>query len=414
MLRAVSDGLAAVAEGRTAEAMAALTAAADDHERLAPTATFGLTPHQAGTLASINLGDQPAALALATQAVDHAGGGPGESFAHQLLHGYASLIGGDYQPTLAVLRAATATPAVDGTPAETAEVAEESPGGDESQPARGPGSEQRLANQRDRLILSALEAAIARRSGDTGRLRAAWSRAEEALLRGSASWLLADFLIEILACGARLGDTQRIEPILASISAQADELPPNGPAPVVAHWLRLQVAIAADDAEAVAELAAAMSSLEPVDRRSQARVAAASAWAAVMARSAEEEAITAVADELVACGDAWEASRLLGQAALDEPDPQAARRLLERARATGVDAVDDSDGDGLASLGLSDREAEVAVLVVEGRTHKEIGAQLYISPKTVEHHVAKIRQKVGAGSRAELLSIVREALGTAS
>ena len=53
----------------------------------------------------------------------------------------------------------------------------------------------------------------------------------------------------------------------------------------------------------------------------------------------------------------------------------------------------------------------MALLVVEGRTHKEVGAQLYISPKTVEHHVAKIRQKIGASSRAELLSIIREAIG---
>ncbi|MEL7158408.1 MAG: helix-turn-helix transcriptional regulator, partial [Actinomycetota bacterium] len=150
--------------------------------------------------------------------------------------------------------------------------------------------------------------------------------------------------------------------------------------------------------------------LQPRDRRSRARVRAGGAWAAVFAQAAAEDDVIAVADELLACGENWEASRLLGQAALDEADPQAARRLLERARTTGVDVVEEGGTDGLAALGLSDREAEVAVLVVEGRTHKEIGAQLYISPKTVEHHVAKIRQKVGATSRAELLGIVRDAL----
>lgn len=68
--------------------------------------------------------------------------------------------------------------------------------------------------------------------------------------------------------------------------------------------------------------------------------------------------------------------------------------------------------DRLVAAGLSEREAEVSRLVVEGHTYKEIGAQLYISPKTVEHHVAKIRQRLGAESRAELLAIVRELVGS--
>jgi len=53
----------------------------------------------------------------------------------------------------------------------------------------------------------------------------------------------------------------------------------------------------------------------------------------------------------------------------------------------------------------------VARLVLDGSTHREIGAQLYIAPKTVEHHVARIRSKLGAGTRAELLAMLREMLG---
>jgi DNA-binding CsgD family transcriptional regulator len=59
---------------------------------------------------------------------------------------------------------------------------------------------------------------------------------------------------------------------------------------------------------------------------------------------------------------------------------------------------------------LSEREREVARRVLEGRTHREIGAQLYISAKTVEHHVARVRQKLGATTRAELLAAIREEL----
>nr|WP_255426899.1 LuxR C-terminal-related transcriptional regulator [Pseudonocardia sp. C8] len=59
---------------------------------------------------------------------------------------------------------------------------------------------------------------------------------------------------------------------------------------------------------------------------------------------------------------------------------------------------------------LSEREREVAELVVQGRTQKEIGEALFISAKTVEHHVARIRQRLGAGSRSELLDQLRRIL----
>jgi DNA-binding CsgD family transcriptional regulator len=276
----------------------------------------------------------------------------------------------------------------------------------------------RLPSQRDRLLLAAMEASIARRSGDTTRLRSAWRRAEEALIRPSASWLLVDPMAELLAAGARIGDGRRVEPIVEAVAAQGLGLPDSGPGPASAHWLRLQVAIASEDRELVTASAEAMAELETTDPRSRARASAAAIWSAIAgvdeARSpVSEDDVVAVAELLSDVGDRWEASRILGQAALDETDPKAARRLLELARVAATDQVDDAAGDGLAALGLSEREAEVALLVVEGRTHKEVGAQLFISPKTVEHHVAKIRQKVGASSRAELLSIIREAVGGA-
>ncbi|MGH3924744.1 MAG: helix-turn-helix domain-containing protein, partial [Pseudonocardiaceae bacterium] len=55
----------------------------------------------------------------------------------------------------------------------------------------------------------------------------------------------------------------------------------------------------------------------------------------------------------------------------------------------------------------SEREREVASLVLAGLTYKQIGAQLFISAKTVEHHVARIRQRLGATTRAELLAQLR-------
>ena len=57
---------------------------------------------------------------------------------------------------------------------------------------------------------------------------------------------------------------------------------------------------------------------------------------------------------------------------------------------------------------LSEREREVAALVLSGLTYKQVGDRLFISAKTVEHHVARMRQKLGATSRAELFDQLRQ------
>lgn len=51
--------------------------------------------------------------------------------------------------------------------------------------------------------------------------------------------------------------------------------------------------------------------------------------------------------------------------------------------------------------GLTKREQEVLALLGHGLTNGEIGARLFISAKTVEHHVGRVLAKLGARSRAE-------------
>jgi predicted ATPase/DNA-binding CsgD family transcriptional regulator len=51
--------------------------------------------------------------------------------------------------------------------------------------------------------------------------------------------------------------------------------------------------------------------------------------------------------------------------------------------------------------GLSNREVEVAVLLVEGLTNREIGERLFISERTVANHVQSVLNKTGSGNRAE-------------
>jgi DNA-binding CsgD family transcriptional regulator/tetratricopeptide (TPR) repeat protein len=58
-----------------------------------------------------------------------------------------------------------------------------------------------------------------------------------------------------------------------------------------------------------------------------------------------------------------------------------------------------------ASLGLTKREAEVLALVAEGRTNRQIGQELFITPKTASVHVSRILAKLGVAGRGEAAAI---------
>ena len=54
---------------------------------------------------------------------------------------------------------------------------------------------------------------------------------------------------------------------------------------------------------------------------------------------------------------------------------------------------------------LTNRQRQVAELVGEGLTNREIGARLYVTEKTVEMHLSQIFVKLGVGNR---VGVVRE------
>ena len=84
-----------------------------------------------------------------------------------------------------------------------------------------------------------------------------------------------------------------------------------------------------------------------------------------------------------------------------------AGRRLERdeasALALGKPARAAVAASGRAGTGpLGEREAEVARLVADGLTNKEIGGRLFISERTVDSHVRSILNKLGFSSRAQI------------
>lgn len=89
-------------------------------------------------------------------------------------------------------------------------------------------------------------------------------------------------------------------------------------------------------------------------------------------------------------------------------------RLVRRARAllgeAGAPVPRRGRGDSevpasLRALGVTSREVDVLKLVVAGRTTKEIAAELYLSPKTVERHLTSLFGRVGVQNRRELAEV---------
>jgi DNA-binding CsgD family transcriptional regulator len=83
----------------------------------------------------------------------------------------------------------------------------------------------------------------------------------------------------------------------------------------------------------------------------------------------------------------------------------AATRELRRAGSKVSAGARRAAGGGPDSL--TTREREVAELVAQGRSNKEVAGALYLSEKTVEHHLSRIYAKLEVRTRAELAAQLR-------
>ncbi|HWI74925.1 MAG TPA: helix-turn-helix transcriptional regulator, partial [Baekduia sp.] len=81
------------------------------------------------------------------------------------------------------------------------------------------------------------------------------------------------------------------------------------------------------------------------------------------------------------------------------------RRLGQRVGARRRRAP--AGAEGLASL--SGREREIADLVADGRTNREIAAELFLSEKTIESHLTKVFAKLGVSGRVAVAGAVGRA-----
>lgn len=128
--------------------------------------------------------------------------------------------------------------------------------------------------------------------------------------------------------------------------------------------------------------------------------------------------------------------RLTAQAAVDDGWGEPSRWLLEalagfeeRGLSRGADAcrallretgvrvqrrqqADPGVPDAWRTVGVTSREAEVLALLGQGLTNREIADRVFLSPRTVERHLANVAVKLGTRTRSELVAVAARVTAT--
>ncbi|MDG4834650.1 helix-turn-helix transcriptional regulator [Solwaraspora sp. WMMD1047] len=268
---------------------------------------------------------------------------------------------------------------------------------------------------RDLLFAAGLELGIARRNSDLPALRRAWEQAREAVIRHPVDLFTLLPLGELAVAAARLGELAQLAPYLAEASTVLARLgdPPLWAAPL--HWSNLHAAIIAEQPAEADRHVAALTAAAGHSRYAAVLATAAQSWVEVLRGTVDPVRVEGAARGLHGIGLHWDGARLAGQAAIRTSDRKAMTTLLDCARMLqgrtgGPGRAPGSAADPVTGRDqgrLSDREQEVADLVLAGLTYRQIGDRLFISAKTVEHHVARIRQRLNCANRSELLARLR-------
>ena len=82
-----------------------------------------------------------------------------------------------------------------------------------------------------------------------------------------------------------------------------------------------------------------------------------------------------------------------------------AERARQELRASGETA---RRGDKLVATDLTAQETQVAGLVRQGLSNKDVAARLFISPRTVDFHLRNVFAKLGVSSRTELVALATD------
>ncbi|AFM15217.1 response regulator containing a CheY-like receiver domain and an HTH DNA-binding domain [Mycolicibacterium chubuense NBB4] len=291
-----------------------------------------------------------------------------------------------------------------------------------------PAGAEHALHARDALWATALQTGIARRSGDSGAMQKHWYAAMEVLAEYSVDLFALLPLGELWVAAARMRQVDRLRHTLDEAFAMLAGLGDPALWSVPLHWAGVHAGILANSPEAVAPHGQALITAAPHSPFAKALAMAGRTWLRVLADAVDVGEVTAAARALAQFGHTGDATRLAGQAALQTSDARVSQAMLQLARdlkqaAASAEPPPDAPAAAERAVAaprpaaaaapaaqLSDREREVGELLLQGMPYRDIGAQLFISAKTVEHHVARIRRRLGAESRSEMLSMLRAIL----
>ncbi len=379
-LSATAQGVLDSVTGTPTEALSTLVSSAEMLEPVGRSLLLPDSPAALAALVALHCGELAIAEPVLERAVAAGTGAGALTARHRLLLAWIALIRGD--ASLAGGRLAAAGP--DLTP-------------------------------RDWLFAVACEVGLARRTSDLGALRQIWGQACEAVIRHRVDLFTIVAFGEFAVAAARLEDSDRLAPHLKQahdlVRALGD--PPLWSTPL--HWSGLHAAIIAERPGEAEEHVKALAGNASAGPYFAATATAAGCWLKVLAGDVDPDEVEAAARGLRGAGLWWDGARLAGQAAIRTSDRKAMLALLDCARmlqGPSAPAAEPGGVDDVSGMArLSERELQVARLVVDGLTYKQVGARLFISAKTVEHHMARMRQRLGATSRGELLAQLRSLLG---
>ncbi len=177
---------------------------------------------------------------------------------------------------------------------------------------------------------------------------------------------------------ALLHDAVRVHPaVAAEVADRLSEIAASVEGPLTAARAQLAQALAHEDAPAVEVAARSFEALGGVLYAAEAAHAA-TGLAATAGSSRRATALRRYAADLL--------SRCEGAATPTLPREQAETGLL------------------------TEREAEIATLAARGMASKQIAAQLFLSPRTVDNCLGRVFAKLGVTSRAELATVLDEAV----
>ncbi|BBY15197.1 LuxR C-terminal-related transcriptional regulator [Mycolicibacterium litorale] len=262
---------------------------------------------------------------------------------------------------------------------------------------------------RERFFVDALHVGLARRRADVGQLHIALAQARESIDDYSVDLLSLLPVGELWAGASRVGEAGLVRHLVDDAFALTDSL--GGPPfwTCAMHWYGLTVAIRSDSPSDVTRHARALRAAAEQSEYAAALAAAGRAWVRALNAELDMAELTMAVTGLQSFGHGWDAANLASRAALRCADNRMSAELLHLARVAGQPAPGSDSTVVPAHVTadmhtLSDRQREVAALLVAGLTYKGVGERLFISPKTVEYHVAKIKRVMGTDSRSELIS----------